>query len=759
VADEYLVQIDIKADSTQAIRGVEQVQTKLKGVEGAARQGFGAASRESGMLQGALGGLQSAVIGIGTAFVAQIGIDSVMQLRELGAEADFAYQRFEALAGGPELTAAAMESLREKTGGAVSDMKLQTDAAGLMLTGLADTAGEAGDLIALGLRLGGEEGVEALSRALKNNSIEMLDNLGISAADVRELRDQYTAAGMDSSEAFARATLEIGRETAARLGDAADAGITEWDRMMARANNTLADFGLKVNAIVESLAGAINDAAEFGEAEAEDVGRELEVTRPAIQAREQLTQDLADAINMSPLAEDIGFQVGMSWVEGFFQAMDEMPHLTDPTALLQQSDNAASFFPGTASGDAQVEAAQWLMVERVRRENLQLADVVTSRQQAYAQFQLDQQGVINDLMRRSAERQLIQARMDAAIVGANDPYFELSAMSQGFNYDAPRRGMVGEQMLFSEDDARRAGELVRHLEGIYETAQNSPELVSAESLEAVKNMAEQGREWREYIEAGVEALDNMTVPELFGQGVTNPLLAGLGDDFISTIAGDLTDEERQSIQDQIDLLTGAQTTESLRWRDEGIPVLEEIYRTRGEEDAVNALLAYEEAVRNAKLTGIELPDPMSAFGYVRLASGELEERQAQGWTPAGLDEGDMTSSSQFIGSPLGGMLAEADDLATKINSLATDSLPLLAGAVAPTTAELGLSVETAGGLKSALDGITGQTWKIRLDWEAMNMSNVPPLMREVIAQEVAKVVRANGGTSPGTDPRRNRTSN
>jgi hypothetical protein len=282
-------------------------------------------------------------------------------------------------------------------------------------------------------------------------------------------------------------------------------------------------------------------------------------------------------------------------------------------------------------------------------------------------------------------------------------------------------------------------------------------------------MAEQGREWQEYVEAGVDAVESMTVPELFGQGVTNPLLAGLGDTFLDEIGGDLSDQERQRLEDAIGLRTGAQTQEGITWRDEGLAALREIYSQYGEDAVAEALAAYAEGAQEARVNNQALPDPLLGMGYFEGPDGPVPISRMMEALPPGFGTGGVRWPGETLPGgampgdgaaldPLSTMNQQADDLSTKLGGI-SDQLSLLPGAVAPTTTELGLSVETAGGLKSALDGITGQTWKIRLDWEAMNMSNVPPLMREVIAQEVAKVVRANGGTSPGTDPRRNRTSN
>lgn len=707
--DEYIVSIDLRSDPSQAIRGVEQVQTKLKGIEGSARQGFGGANREAGMLRGGLNNLETAAIGFGTALVAQVGINGVMQLRALGEEALYAQRRFEALVGGPELIGAAMEGLREKTGGVITDMQLQTDAISLMMTGVAADAGEAGDLIALGLKLGGQQGVEDLGRALRNMSPEMLDNIGISKAAVSALSQQYRDAGMDATEAFARATIEIGQSTVERLGDAADAGITEWGRMVAYVNNTALAPGGAVFDIGETMAGTVNQAIDT-----------LELIREI------------EELNQVRTGMDTG------------QALIAL--LTGAQVTSDQPD-----------GGAMQRIFQW----KLKGLTAQVSNSVFA--QVYDNFGDFAGGL---MVPENAQRTMVRDRTRASLDSAGFALMQLQGMAQGNIGGFEMRGRLGEQVLFSEADARQAGEIARQIESIYEMARTHPDLVSEEDLANVERWADEGRQWRDYIEAGADALAGMTAPQLFGQEVTNPLLAGLGESFIDRMRGTLDEGQMQSLQDALGLRTGAETAESLAWRDEGLTALEAIYREYGEDAALTALESYEAGARAARAGNETLPDPLAGMGYFMAAPfGGGEERPVPisaltNALPAGfgrplpINAAEQAAQRSGEGAwrstdPMTDMLTSVEDLSGKIGDI-SGQLELLPGAMAPATSEWSKQLETAGALKTAVDTLTGTNYKLRISWEAMDMTNVPPLMREVIRQEMAAVVRANGGVAPGS---------
>lgn len=243
MTDDLNINIRINADGTPAVQGVNRVDQSFNRLERTGKQaarGIGDQFR----------GLATVASGFLTAFAGQQMIQAVAQMHALGEEARVTRARFEALADAGPL---ALGKLREATQGVVTDFELMKLAASAEMTGIVEDAEDAGRLISLGLALGGEEGVEKLFQALRNQSYLVLDTVGISAGDVRVLASQYRNAGMEATEAFNRATIEIGEQTKAGLGDAADAGITELKKLETEWENITNRFAENFATMIVSI--------------------------------------------------------------------------------------------------------------------------------------------------------------------------------------------------------------------------------------------------------------------------------------------------------------------------------------------------------------------------------------------------------------------------------------------------------------------------------------------------------------------------
>ena len=178
------------------------------------------------------------------------------ELVNLGGQINVTQARFHALAGSGE---GSLQVLRDATGGVISDFELMQTTASAIMTGIAKDATDAGRLINLGLSLGGTEGVEKLFQALRNQSYLVLDTVGISAGQVRELAEQYREAGMTSADAFNAAVVSVGEKTQASLGDAATAGITELGKFETWLDNFKNRYAENARDLAEIAAGAINN--------------------------------------------------------------------------------------------------------------------------------------------------------------------------------------------------------------------------------------------------------------------------------------------------------------------------------------------------------------------------------------------------------------------------------------------------------------------------------------------------------------------
>lgn len=282
---ERTVTIRLKIDNSGAVTGIHGYEQALGRAEQATDRLGQSAQRQGGLFSNLGTQIQGAIAGVtvGAVFTA------IGSLNELGVATTQAERKFEALVGGPERVAEAMGTLREATGGIVTETQLTTDAVSLMMTGVAKDAEEAGRLMALGLQLGGEEGKEKLYQALRNQSYLVLDTVGISASQVRTLAEQYRAAGMESAAAFNKAVLEVGEQTRARLGDAVHASETAAARVQTQIANIIGDIGQTVSSAVEAGAQLIL----IGEYAVEQSHANAVAAREDIEEQIQIAQQFA----------------------------------------------------------------------------------------------------------------------------------------------------------------------------------------------------------------------------------------------------------------------------------------------------------------------------------------------------------------------------------------------------------------------------------------------------------------------------------
>jgi hypothetical protein len=706
--DTYVVEIQIRSDGSAAIRGVEQVQTKLKGIEGSARQGFSGANREAGVFERGLGGVKTAIIGMGTAFAAQFTLQAIGAMREAGQEVDRLIRRFESVNIGDALAdRQGFETLRDLTGNVVTDAELARDATQLMLGGLAEDAEEAGRIIALALDLGGKEGMDAMRSALMNGSVEVLDTLGINSAQVRELRDQYTAAGMDSSEAFAQAVLVVGEETRARLGDSLEASKTNWDQLQVHIQNGIDDLSRRIAIMFEGIAGFINDTLfNTGGADPRATTLLMEMIR---------NQDNPDARAAAWSAYQRGRLYDATFGQYFFSPINQgLGVLGDYTSgrirdqLVTGYNSMIERRSEMTAGLAGRSSALWQRaLEATGARGYALA---------YPDNTLDiEHTPITPAAGFMAGDELKQAAEDAA------------AIRDALNA-AAERGLVGDV------DAQRLGSM----------------------LDDAIQIADEA-------ERAAEEYERMTtsLPGLLGVDVTNPV----GVEITDTVAAAMRDagmseEQIDAYIDSMDLTTGRQTELSQRFEQEVLPGITGIMEQFGADAATEASLAFQRGMTLFQTNAWGGPDDLLQLtGYRLDESGD--------YVSAGLGErpdnvfagvGDMPAIEPAGSTPFGGMLAEVDDLTAKVDSLAAESLPLLAGAITPAADEMAKVRDVGLEVQGTLDVMSSKEYPLKFALTA-NDQGLPVWLKELIRAELVQFNRANGGTSPGTDPRRNRTSN
>lgn len=695
MADTYSVDIRIDATNGPAITKIGQVETKLKSVEGAARQGFGGANRETGQFTRGVGNAQAAIIGFGAAMVSQIGIQSIGQLRAMGAEMDLTYSRFEALAGGPQLASAAMDDLREKTGGVIGDMQLTRDAVSMLMTGVADDVGEAGDIIKLGLQLAGQEGGAVLAQALKNQSIELLDSVGISAADVRALSQQYRDMGLDASAAFTRATLEIGAGVVESLGDAADAGITEWDRMVAHINNT-----------VLGPAGFVNDLGE-------EIGRTYNNAVRTVELMQQIEE-----MNQVRTGMDTG------------QALIAM--LTGARVASDQAD-----------GGAMRRVFQWKLGD--------LTEQITSSAFASA---FDTVQNLPALAASFPQRQIEATR---PIYDAATQLLADSQLAIGNRVGAPVfEGVMTPAMGMQAGDMSA---LVERAQEIRDTMQQASDagLITPAHMAGIQNYLNYVETIAGEAELAADAYDRITgsLDGLLGVNVTN----GTGTQITDAVAqgmrdAGMSDEQIDAYIDAMDLSTGRQTELSQRFESEVIPGIAGVFEQYGTDAATEASLAFQRGLTLWQTNGWGNPDNLLGLsGFMRGDDGSLVSTGV-GQVPDNVGAGGITPLGGMGApeSPFGQLLTEGDAVIAKAGDISNAFLQI-PPTIQPATDSLANAVGITDTWQKTLDTMSSQTYPLKLEVTA-DLSKLSSIIRDIVRSEQGATTRANGGVPAGVDPRR-----
>ena len=236
------------ADKTVTIRITAQdsfsgVINKYNQAMGTAEQTTRRANTANAQAAGSFDGLGRSIAGaaaaIGVMGVIQFGAD----MHALGTQVDVTAQNFESLSariGGSEQV---MADMRSATRGTLNDLELMQVANQILALGMADSSEQMAVMTQQAIQLGGAmgtsaiESVESLQRAIRNNSFEMLDQIGVNAGNVRARIRELTAAGVEMSTAFRQATLEGLAEGVERLGASADAAFRPTDVLLSRMEN------------------------------------------------------------------------------------------------------------------------------------------------------------------------------------------------------------------------------------------------------------------------------------------------------------------------------------------------------------------------------------------------------------------------------------------------------------------------------------------------------------------------------------------
>lgn len=174
--------------------------------------------------EGGFTGFMNVLKAVGALAVAKKVLDTANELGNLALQADTAKARFEAFAGGARQAADVLSAVKAATGGALSEMDAMTASTKLMQMGLASSADEVATLTNMAIKLGDQtmsagERVNDFALLLANQSVQRLDNFGISSSKVRQRIQELQEAtpGLTREMAFMQATVEVGAQSLDKL--------------------------------------------------------------------------------------------------------------------------------------------------------------------------------------------------------------------------------------------------------------------------------------------------------------------------------------------------------------------------------------------------------------------------------------------------------------------------------------------------------------------------------------------------------------
>lgn len=578
-----VVTIDGQDYATDDLRKVNQ---ELDKTQANAKQTAGA----TGETSNSFFNLKNAVTGAGLALAATKLLDIAGDAAELGQQVRITEQRYEALTSTIGDSNDILNQLRTTTLGIADDMTLQTGATDYLSRGLATNQEELNKLIELAVKLkqptdSASDAINNFGLLLANESVLRLDSFGISGAKVRERIEELIESGeaANRSEAFRLAVMEEGANSLERLGEAADASGTEFERLKVTASNAASDIAEAISTnLVEPASAALNDLIGLiqavGEHGLEDVviaaqGGDVEVAR-----RESFVSQRSTEIRMEQLAtRRASGQVGL-FDTGVTPA-DEI--LARQLALIEYNNELART---TEAERKLAEATQEQDRELMRFNELTSIQTDIAHEQARA---------------HSEETGLLE--------GMTDIYENLTAESLHFQTVGGVQILSHEEADFATD---WAGLMTTSFEQLKTLAEQSDfEFITQEQLDQAESMVTQVEDLGDAAQDAATAFDKMSLSQLFGQ-TSGGALAELHDMILSNIE----DEDlRAQVEIGFDLESGQATTLSQQVENEFAPLLADITEQYGEMAGADAANRFLDAVKSGQLEGLNPVDMQAAL--------------------------------------------------------------------------------------------------------------------------------------------------
>lgn len=548
----YEIEVKIEAQN-RASREFKELERDISRVKNESQ----GAAQQTGVMGRALGALQTAAMGAGTAMAAMEIARIGLEMAQAGEQVVNTANRFRDLTGGTTQAAAALEQLRQVSRGMVTDTELMAGASRLLQMGIAGSVDEAAQLVEIAIALkqptdSAGDAISNLALMIANLSYERLDALGLSAGYVRQRVNELKDAGMDMQEAFATAVIEQAADSMDRLAESTAQATTNLSQAATEFNNIRDTVNELAFLAAENLFGAPlpQRAMEGFDASAlnqEARQAEQQIDELARQRQQMLAQRNIQEANAAAEREQLAIDERNN-----ARAIGERM-LQDELRIIDQIETA----------------------ERARSRRYE--DLATQRQQAVER-----------------ETSAIMATLDM-LDASFEQVYERGVIRGGF-YD------VGNMQALN-NEAENYAQLVEYAADALSRGE-----ITDQQYDSIRRAADEVQRMVDGAGRAAEALRTISLSELFGEQPGGP-----GMEIGRIVAQQLPENMRQPFLDAMGLATGERTALTQGFEQQFAPLIATITEQQG----IEAGIAAAQRLTAGLLSGYEQGfDPATTFQLI-----------------------------------------------------------------------------------------------------------------------------------------------
>jgi hypothetical protein len=641
-------------------------------------------------------------------------------------------------------TSALLERLRATTRGVVDDTTLMSAASSQLSMGLAKNADDVERLTNIGVTFAQAMGqdigssMENLNMLLANQSYLRLDTLGISSSAVRELAGQYRAAGKDTAEAFTLAFMDVAEAKLPQMDAVADAMVTPLQQMSASLENWWTDFGNRFAQGVNGLVGMVTH-----------LGDVLNIVLDAVPGGGDVPMDVGATMGSG------GMSIGGGPTGVGYAQWVRMQARNGNTALFTPYQQSAFDLFGYSPRRGN---AMQLMNGSMTNADYDAA-IMSRFMQNY--------GAAYSGMSEGGQFQAMQSARRGQVWGQFAPWY------QALGSDVSNGARLGGVQVFSQDDVSRANEVMEILGQAWEKAQS---FFPDNQLDMMRQMYEAAQGMADAIQQGADALDSMSLPEIFGQG-SGGRLGQIDAAILSQMeAGGASADTIDALRRALGLDSGMLTEASVQFDEQIAPQLALLGEQWGADAVIAARTAYErqitaaaangqggQALNNwsavlAGSTGLSYTSwggqaggpggsytvkPGDTLGAI---AGQFGFSTTDFASMTGVDNPSFIRSGQTLNWGGGGM-GGGGFFAPENFDMLEQSMMQAETSASNISDEMQTAADT---LQSGVDAVFGKTYQLPIELVISGAG--------IIGQLVAAAVGANGGTVPGSSTNTGRSS-